>query len=91
LRGPGLGSWERLGHHQFEAHFKFFLFNPNFSPRGSDEVTSHIHLTGPDAFEATATSIFSMLDMYVVISVYNHRRPKAWGKEAMHTGIKSER
>lgn len=54
LRGPGLGLWERLGHHQFEACFKCFLFNPDFSRRGSDEVTSHIHLTGPDAFEATA-------------------------------------
>jgi hypothetical protein len=54
LRGPGLGSWERLGHDQFEAHFKFFLFNPDFSRRGSNEVTSHIRLTSPDAFEATA-------------------------------------
>jgi hypothetical protein len=53
LRGPGLGSWERLGHHQFEARFTFFLFNPDFNRRSSNEVTSHIHLTGPDRFEAT--------------------------------------
>jgi len=58
LRGPGLGSWERLVHHQFEARFKFFLFNADFSRRGSGEVTSHIHFTGPDAFEATATLDF---------------------------------
>ena len=55
LRGPGLGSWERLGHDQFEARFTFFLFKPDFSRRSSNEVTSHIHLTGPDAFEATLT------------------------------------
>ena len=60
LRGPGLGSWERLGHRQFEARFKFFLFNPDFSRRDYEEVTSHIHLTGPDAFEATAT--FDLFD-----------------------------
>src|SRR5262245_57398874 len=42
LRGPGLGSWERVGKHQFVARFKFFLFNPNGSPRGSEEVTNHI-------------------------------------------------
>jgi len=60
LRGPGLGSWERLGHRQFEARFKFFLFIPDFSRRDYEEVTSHIHLTGPDAFEATAT--FDLFD-----------------------------
>ena len=60
LRGPGLGSWERIGHHQFEARFKFFLFNADNSRRGSEDVTSHIHLTGPDAFEATAT--FDLFD-----------------------------
>jgi hypothetical protein len=53
LRGPGLGSWERIGHNQFVARFTMFLFNPDFSRRGSNEATSHIHLTGPDAFEAT--------------------------------------
>jgi hypothetical protein len=55
FRGPGLGSWERIGHHQFEARFTFFLFNADGSRRGSGEVTSHIQLTGPDAFEATVT------------------------------------
>ena len=60
FRGPGLGSWERLGHHQFEARFKFFLFNPDFSRRGYEEVANHIHLTGPDAFEATAS--FDLFD-----------------------------
>jgi hypothetical protein len=60
LRGPGLGSWEPIGHHQFEARYKFFLFNADFSRRGNEEVTSHIHLTGPEAFEATAT--FDLFD-----------------------------
>ena len=55
LRGPGLGSWERLDHHQFEARFTFFLFNPDFSRRSRNEVMSHIHLTDPNAFEATLT------------------------------------
>jgi hypothetical protein len=60
LRGPGVGLWKRLGDHRFGAHFKFFLFNPNGSRRGSEEVTSHISLAGPDAFEATAT--FDLFD-----------------------------
>ena len=60
LRSPGLGSWERIGPHQFEARFKFFLFNPDGSRRGSEEITNHIELTGPDAFEANAT--FDLFD-----------------------------
>lgn len=55
FRGPGVGLWERFGQHQFVARFKFFLFNPDFSRRGSKEVMSHIRHTGPDTFEATAT------------------------------------
>jgi hypothetical protein len=55
FRGPGVGSWEPFGHHEFVARYKFFLFNPNFVRVGSEEVTSHIRLTGPDSFEATAT------------------------------------
>jgi len=62
LRGPALGSWERVGHHWFEARYKFFLFNTNisngvvtgFSRGGYEEVTNRIHLTGPDTFEAEA-------------------------------------
>ncbi len=60
VRGPGLGSWEHLGHHQFVARFKFFVFNSDGSRKGSEEVTSHIDLTGPDAFEAAAT--FELFD-----------------------------
>jgi hypothetical protein len=60
FRGPGVGSWERFGQHQFVARFKFFLFNPDFSRRGSEKVTSHLRLTGPDTFEATAT--FDLFD-----------------------------
>lgn len=60
FRGPGVGSWEPDGDHQFVARFKFFLFNPDGSRRGSQEVTNHIRLTGPDTFEATAT--FDLFD-----------------------------
>jgi hypothetical protein len=60
FRGPGVGSWERDGNHQFVARFKFFLFNPDFSRRGSEEVTNDIRLTGPDEFTATAT--FDLFD-----------------------------
>jgi hypothetical protein len=63
FRGPGVGSWEHaehLGHHQFVARFKFFLFNSDGSRRGSEVVTSHIDLTGPNAFEAKAT--FDLFD-----------------------------
>jgi hypothetical protein len=60
FRSPGLGSWERRGHHQFEARFTFFLFNNDatFSRRGAEEVTTRIDLTGPDTFAAHATFDF---------------------------------
>jgi hypothetical protein len=29
LRGTAVRAWERVGHHQFEARYKFFLFNAN--------------------------------------------------------------
>jgi hypothetical protein len=58
--GPGHGSWERIGHNQFKARFKFFLFNASGMLRGSEEVTKDILLTDPDAFEATST--FDLFD-----------------------------
>ncbi len=42
------------------ARYKFFLFNPDGSQRSIEVVTSHIHLTGPDAFHADAT--FALYD-----------------------------
>jgi hypothetical protein len=60
LRGPGVGAWEHFDRHEFVARFKFFLFNPDGSRRGSEEVTSHIRLTGPDEFTATAS--FDLFD-----------------------------
>jgi hypothetical protein len=60
FRGPGVGLWERFDHHQLVARYKFFLFNPDLSRRGSEEVTSHIRLTDPDSFEAMAT--FDLFD-----------------------------
>jgi len=57
FRGPGLGSWEHTGNHQFTARFKFFLFKPDGSPRGDEVVTNHIELTGPDTFEASANFV----------------------------------
>jgi len=53
--GPGHGSWERIGHNQFRARFKFFLFNANGIRTGSEEVTKDIRFISPDAFEATST------------------------------------
>ena len=53
--GPGHGSWERVENDQFNAHFKFFLFNAAGMLRGSEEVKKNILLTGPDTFEATST------------------------------------
>ena len=55
FRGPGVGSWERVSKGQFAARFKFFFFDSEFVRIGSEEVTSHIRLTGPDNFEATGT------------------------------------
>jgi hypothetical protein len=60
LRGPGLGSWEHLGRYQFETRFKFFLFKPDGTRRGSEEVTSRIDVTGSNSFEANAT--FDLFD-----------------------------
>ena len=57
FRGPGVGSWERVGENQFAAHFKFFIFKSDGSggPAANEVVTSHITLTGPDSFDAAAT------------------------------------
>jgi len=60
FRGPGLGTWEHVGDHDFTAHFRFFIFNPDGSRRGSEVVTSHIDLSSPDTFEAAAT--FDLFD-----------------------------
>jgi hypothetical protein len=53
LVSPGQGSWKRIPHGNAQALYTFFLFNPNGSQLGSEEVTKDIHLTGPDTFEAT--------------------------------------
>ena len=58
--GPGVGSWEGRGHHEFAARFKFFLFNATGIRTGNEEITSRIDLTGPNAFEASAT--FDLFD-----------------------------
>lgn len=57
FRGPSLGSWEHLGHHQFVARSKFFVFKSDGSggPAANEVVTSHINVTGPDTFNAAAT------------------------------------
>ena len=60
FRGPGVGSWEPLGHHQFVARFKFFVFNAAGMRILSEEVTSHINLTGPNTFQAAAN--FDLFD-----------------------------
>ena len=60
FRGPGLGSWEHAEGSQFTAHFKFFLFKPDGTPRGNEEVTNHINLTGQNTFDANAT--FDLFD-----------------------------
>jgi hypothetical protein len=54
LVGPGQGSWKHT-HHQAEARYTFLLFTPAGAPRGYEEVTKDIHLTGPDTFGATGT------------------------------------
>jgi hypothetical protein len=58
--GPGLGSWQHVDPNQFNARFKFFLFTPTGTLRGSEEVSKNILLTDPDTFEATST--FDLFD-----------------------------
>ena len=53
--GPGQGFWDRTGHHEFTARFKFFVFNPDGSRRASEELTKEMSLTSSDTFEATTT------------------------------------
>ena len=60
FRGPGLGSWTGEDDHDFVAHFKFFLFKPDGTPRGSEEVTDNIDVTGANTFTAAAT--FDLFD-----------------------------
>jgi hypothetical protein len=60
FRGPALGSWQRVGHHSYRARYKFFIFNPDGTRRASEEITSDIDVTTPDAFEATAA--FDLFD-----------------------------
>lgn len=58
FRGPGMGSWEYIGNGQFDSRFKFFVFKPDGTRAGSEVVTNHITLTGPDSFQANATFDF---------------------------------
>jgi hypothetical protein len=60
LAGPGHGSWAGIGRNRFEARFKFLLFNPDGSRRGSEVITKTIRFTGPDTFEAIST--FDLFD-----------------------------
>lgn len=60
FRGPGLGSWQHVDRHEFTTRFKFFLFKPDGTPRGGEEVTNNIELTGPDTFDSNAT--FDLFD-----------------------------
>ncbi len=60
FRGPGLGSWEYTGNRQFTSRFKFFIFKPDGTRRGSEVVTNHINITGPESFQANAT--FDLFD-----------------------------
>lgn len=60
FRGPGLGLWKHVASDDFMVQFKFFLFKPDGTPRGSEEVTNHVELTGPDMFDANAT--FDLFD-----------------------------
>jgi hypothetical protein len=54
--GTGQGAWERIGRHQFEARFKFLIFDLASGNRtGSEVLTKDISLTSPDRFEATTT------------------------------------
>ena len=56
--GPGQGRGSALETVHFTARFKFLLFNPDGSRRGSEELTKDVHLTGPDTFEAITTFDF---------------------------------
>src|SRR5262245_19517389 len=56
LVGPGQGAWQRIDHHQFEARFKFYIFDlaTGFATL-YEEVTQDIHLTGRDTYTGTMT------------------------------------
>ena len=54
LVGPGQGAWGHLGHNDFMAHFRFYIF---FDPNDTryEEVTQFITLTDPDTYTGTMT------------------------------------
>jgi hypothetical protein len=58
VRGPGLGTWKRLGRRRFSA---FFRFNPDASFAGTQQVTRKIKLS-KDGKEFTATGVFEIFD-----------------------------
>jgi hypothetical protein len=53
--GPGYGSWERTGHNQFKARFKFFLFTSSGALRGDEGYSPFNDLDERDAVTSAST------------------------------------
>jgi hypothetical protein len=52
--GPGLGTWQYLGHQNYSAPFQFFNFNPDGSFAGIQKIERNIVL---DAHAESYTSV----------------------------------
>jgi hypothetical protein len=61
-RGPGMGWWLRNADGTYTAKFRFFRFNADGTPAGSNVVTRTVTLAS-DGQTATATTKASILDM----------------------------
>jgi hypothetical protein len=57
-RGPGFGSWEYVGEHQFTATLRFFIYNPDGTFAGVRRVAQEITMADDNnSWESTVTNI----------------------------------
>lgn len=60
-RYPSFGTWRYIGRHKFESQFSFFLFNPDGSYAGTQDVMRTITLSN-DANQFTSVADVSIYD-----------------------------
>jgi hypothetical protein len=60
-RYPSFGTWRYIGNHQFDSKFSFFLFNPDGSYAGTQDVTRTITLSN-DANQFSSQAEVSIYD-----------------------------
>jgi hypothetical protein len=56
-RGPGFGSWESVGYHDFRSTLRFFLYNPDGSFAGVRRIAQDISMDQTDDAWASTVGI----------------------------------